>query len=58
MLKPNYIEGRVSPNTKEKAAGSLVDKWEGPYQMVELAGNRAYHIIRSEEGELPRPCNA
>ncbi|KAK0573745.1 hypothetical protein LWI29_012954 [Acer saccharum] len=49
---------RVNPGTRDKAAGSLADKWEGPYQITGIAGYRAYRITREGLGELPRPCNA
>ena len=48
----------VGPGTKDKAAGSLADKWEGPYQITGIAGHGAYRITREGVGELPRPCNA
>ena len=49
---------RVALGTKDKSAGSLVDKWEGPYHITGIAGHGAYHIARKGAGELPRPCNA
>ncbi|KAK0596420.1 hypothetical protein LWI29_015518 [Acer saccharum] len=49
---------RVNPRTRDKAAGSLADKWEGPYQITGIAGHGAYRITREGLGELPRPCNA
>ncbi|KAK0571374.1 hypothetical protein LWI29_014859 [Acer saccharum] len=49
---------RVNPGTRDKAAGSLADKWEGPYQITGIAGHGAYRITREGFGELPRPCNA
>ncbi|KAK0590511.1 hypothetical protein LWI29_028201 [Acer saccharum] len=49
---------RVNPGTRDKAAGSLIDKWEGPYQIIGIAGHGAYRITREGFGELPRPCNA
>ncbi|KAK0605695.1 hypothetical protein LWI29_029722 [Acer saccharum] len=49
---------RVNPGTRDKAAGSLADKWEGPYQITGIAGHRAYRITQEGLGELPRPCNA
>ena len=49
---------RVNPGTRDKAAGSLVDKWEGPYQITGIAGHGAYRITREGFGQLPRPCNA
>ncbi|KAK0597534.1 hypothetical protein LWI29_026267 [Acer saccharum] len=49
---------RVNPGTRDKAAGSLVDKWEGPYQITGIAGHGAYRITREGFGELPHPCNA
>ncbi|TXG60522.1 hypothetical protein EZV62_015095 [Acer yangbiense] len=49
---------RVNPGTRDKAAGSLADKWEGPYQITGIAGHGAYRITREGLGELPRPCNA
>ncbi|KAK0596914.1 hypothetical protein LWI29_020073 [Acer saccharum] len=49
---------RVNPGTRDKATGSLADKWEGPYQITGIAGHGAYRITREGFGELPRPCNA
>ena len=49
---------RVTPGTKDKTAGSLADKWEGPYHITGIAGHGAYHIAKRGVGELPRPCNA
>ncbi|KAK0582161.1 hypothetical protein LWI29_022202 [Acer saccharum] len=49
---------RVNPGTRDKAAGSLADKWEGPYQITRIAGHGAYRITQKGLGELPRPCNA
>ncbi|KAK1586417.1 hypothetical protein Q3G72_002350 [Acer saccharum] len=49
---------RVNPRTRDKAIGSLADKWEGPYQITSIAGHGAYRITREGFGELPRPCNA
>ncbi|KAK0593290.1 hypothetical protein LWI29_034321 [Acer saccharum] len=49
---------RVNPGTRDKAAGSLADKWEGPYKITGIAGHGAYRITREGFGELPRPCNA
>ena len=49
---------RVNPGTRDKAAGSLADKWEGPYQITGIASHGAYRITREGLGELPRPCNA
>ncbi|KAK0604883.1 hypothetical protein LWI29_020537 [Acer saccharum] len=49
---------RVNLGTRDKAAGSLADKWEGPYQITGIAGHGAYRITREGFGELPRPCNA
>ncbi|KAK0580936.1 hypothetical protein LWI29_007867 [Acer saccharum] len=49
---------RVNPGTRDKATGSLTDKWEGPYQITGIAGHGAYRITREGFGELPRPCNA
>ncbi|KAK0587054.1 hypothetical protein LWI29_016605 [Acer saccharum] len=49
---------RVNPGTRDKAAGSLADKWEGPYQITGIAGHGVYRITREGLGELPRPCNA
>ncbi|KAK0585286.1 hypothetical protein LWI29_026247 [Acer saccharum] len=49
---------RVNPGTRDKAAGSLVDKWEGPYQITSIAGHGVYRITREGFSELPRPCNA
>ena len=49
---------RVNPGTKDKAAGTLTDKWEGPYQITGITGHGAYRITREGFGELPRPCNA
>ena len=48
---------RVNPRTRDKAAGSLADKWEGPYRITGIAGHGAYRITREGFGELPRPCN-
>ncbi|KAK0579512.1 hypothetical protein LWI29_027288 [Acer saccharum] len=49
---------RVNPGTRDEVAGSLADKWEGPYQITGIAGHGAYRITREGLGELPRPCNA
>ena len=49
---------RVNLGTRDKAAGSLADKWEGPYQVTGIAGHGAYRITREGFGELPRLCNA
>ncbi|KAK0600343.1 hypothetical protein LWI29_013963 [Acer saccharum] len=49
---------RVNLGTRDKAAGSLADKWEGPYKITGIAGHGAYRITREGFGELPRPCNA
>ncbi|KAK0603822.1 hypothetical protein LWI29_009058 [Acer saccharum] len=49
---------RVSPNTKDKLAGSLADKWEGPYIIKGIVGHGAYMIARPEGSLVPRPCNA
>ncbi|KAK0591347.1 hypothetical protein LWI29_000356 [Acer saccharum] len=49
---------RVSPNTKDKSAGSLADKWEGPYIIKGIAGHGAYMIARPEGSLVPQPCNA
>ncbi|KAK0582887.1 hypothetical protein LWI29_030790 [Acer saccharum] len=49
---------RVNPGTRDKAARSLADKWERPYQITGIAGHGAYRITREGFGELPRPCNA
>ncbi|KAK0593858.1 hypothetical protein LWI29_035065 [Acer saccharum] len=54
----NLVLKRVNPGTKDKAAGSLADKWEGPYKITGIAGHGAYRITREGFGELPRPCNA
>ena len=35
---------RVAPGTKDKAAGSLADKWEGPYRIIGTAGHGTYRI--------------
>ena len=49
---------RVALGTKDKAAGSLADKCEGPYRITGIAGHGAYRIARKDTSELPRPCNA
>ena len=49
---------RVSPNTRDQSAGSLADKWEGPYVIKGIAGHGAYLIARPEGSLVPRPCNA
>ena len=49
---------RVAPGIRDKAAGSIVDKWEGPYRIIGTAGHGAYRIARKDTGELPQPCNA
>ncbi|KAK0586692.1 hypothetical protein LWI29_010873 [Acer saccharum] len=49
---------RVNPRTRDKAAGSLADKWKGPYQITGIAGHGAYRITREGLSELPHPCNA
>ena len=49
---------RVTPGTKDKIAGWLADKWEGPYRITGIAGHEAYHIARRGVGELPRSCYA
>ncbi|KAK0601687.1 hypothetical protein LWI29_026467 [Acer saccharum] len=49
---------RVVMGTKDKVAGSLADKWKGPYQITGIAGHGAYRITREGFGELPRLCNA
>ena len=54
----DLILKRVNPGTRDKAAGSLADKWEGPYQITGIAGHGAYRITREGFGKLPRPCNA
>ena len=36
----------VGLGTRDKAAGSLADKWEGPYQITGIAGHGAYRITR------------
>ena len=58
FLPGDLVLQRVNPGTRDKAAVSLVDKWEGPYQITGIAGHRAYRITREGLGELPRPCNA
>ncbi|KAK0589445.1 hypothetical protein LWI29_014410 [Acer saccharum] len=54
----SHVRERVNPGTRDKAARSLADKWEGPYQITGIAGHGAYRITREGFGELPRPCNA
>ncbi|KAK0580846.1 hypothetical protein LWI29_006961 [Acer saccharum] len=49
---------RVSSNTKDKSAGSLADKWEGPYIIKGVTGHGAYMIARPKGSVIPRPCNA
>ncbi|KAK4855195.1 hypothetical protein QYF36_004922 [Acer negundo] len=49
---------RVSLGTKDRAAWSLVDKWEGSYHVTGIAEHEAYRIARVGAGELPPPCNA
>ena len=49
---------RVMPNTRDRAAGTLGDKWEGPYQVVGIAGHGAYQIAKPGGGIIPRPWNA
>ena len=44
---------RVNPRTKDKAAETLANKWEGHYQITGIAGHGAYHITREGFGELP-----
>ena len=54
----DFVLKRVVPGTKDKATGSLADKWEGPYHITDIAGHGAYRIARKGFSELPRPCNA
>ncbi|KAK0596160.1 hypothetical protein LWI29_013303 [Acer saccharum] len=54
----NLVLKRVASGTKDKAAGSLTDKWEGPYHITCIAGHEAYRIARKGFGELPWPRNA
>ena len=49
---------RVMPNTKDRAAGTLGDKWEGPYQVVSIVGHGAYQLAIPEGKIIPRPWNA
>ena len=46
------------PNTRDRAVGTLGDKWEGPYQVIGIVGHRAYQLARPSGEVIPRPWNA
>ena len=48
----------VFENTKDKSAGKLAPKWEGPYIINSANSQGAYRLITPEGKVIPRPWNS
>ena len=54
----DWVLRRVFPNTAESRSGKLGPTYEGPYQVVEVAGPGAYKLVDQHGKALQRSWNA
>nr|GEX69574.1 reverse transcriptase domain-containing protein [Tanacetum cinerariifolium] len=56
-FKPGDFVYRSNDASHAVAGGKLGSKWEGPYEVIEALGNRAYKLRYSDGTMLPRTWN-
>ena len=53
----DWVLRKVMGNTLIPGDSKLGPNWEGPYKVVGLAGNGAYHLEDEDSKAIPRPWN-
>nr|GFD24065.1 reverse transcriptase domain-containing protein [Tanacetum cinerariifolium] len=56
-FKPGEFVYHSNDASHTVAGGKLGPKWEGPYDVVEVLGDRAYKLRSMDETILPRTWN-
>nr|GFA19025.1 reverse transcriptase domain-containing protein [Tanacetum cinerariifolium] len=56
-FKPGDLMHRSNEASHERESGKLSPKWEGPYEVTEALGNRAYKLMDCNGKLLPRTWN-
>lgn len=51
----DWVLRRVGDNTREKSAGNLAPRWEGPYKVIEVRGAGAYRL-QDRKGKIQTNC--